>query len=76
MRENCNGEIFCETEVKTEPTEEIISDNVKTEIDAEGQGSNFRNFHFFEISFSREFYFLGIFVCFSEIQLNILTHNF
>ena len=61
MRENCDGEIFCESEVKTEPTEEINSNNVKTEIDEEGQGSNFRISHFFYISFSREFYFFLFF---------------
>ena len=61
MRENCDGEIFCESEVKTEPTEEINSNNVKTEIDEEGQGSNFRISHFFYISFSREFYFFFVF---------------
>ena len=37
MRENCHGEIS-ESEVKTEPTEEINSENVKCEIDEEGRG--------------------------------------
>ena len=41
MKENCHREKNCESEVKTEPTEEIISGNVKCEIDEEGQGSNF-----------------------------------
>ena len=68
MRENCDGEIFCESEVKTEPTEEINSNNVKTEIDEEGQGSNFRIFHFFQFCFLEKFIFLGIFtgICFSN----------
>ena len=41
MKENCHRERNCESEVKTEPTEEIISENVKCEIDEEGQGSIF-----------------------------------
>ena len=41
MKENCHREKHGESEVKTEPTEEIISRNVKCEIDEEGQGSNF-----------------------------------
>ena len=44
MKENCHREKHCESEVKTEPTEEIISGNVKCEIDEEGQGSNFSFF--------------------------------
>ena len=44
MKENCHREKRCESEVKTEPTEEIISGNVKCEIDEEGQGSNFSFF--------------------------------
>ena len=44
----------CESEVKTEPTKEIISGNVKCEIDEEGQGSNFdfQNFYFWRKNYS------------------------
>ena len=41
MKENCHREKHFGSEVKTEPTEEIISQNVKCEIDEEGQGSFF-----------------------------------
>ena len=41
MKENCHREKICESEVKTEPAEEIISGDVKCEIHEEGQGSNF-----------------------------------